>query len=61
VLATQWIGKLALVAVPLVLIGIVVGGLFAAVTYNEGADKYLQPCVSHPASENLNFQSSCLD
>ena len=39
----QWLGKLAIVAVP-ILIGLAVAaGIFAAATYNAGADKVLKP------------------
>jgi hypothetical protein len=41
--APQWLGKLAIVAVPAVIALAIAAGLFAAATYNTGADQVLKP------------------
>lgn len=51
----QWLGKLAVIATPLLLVGTVVLGLVAATTYNGGADQYIKPCA--PPSPHRAFFS----
>ena len=41
--AAQWLGKLAIVAVPALIALAIFAGLFAAATYNAGADQVLKP------------------
>lgn len=43
VVVLQWFGKLAIVFVPILIAAALGTGLFAAATYNSGADKVLQP------------------
>ena len=45
VCALQWFGKLAIVIVPVLIALTVLVGLFAAATYNTGADQILKPCA----------------
>eukprot|EP00191_Tetraselmis_sp_GSL018_P014562 CAMPEP_0177587004 /NCGR_PEP_ID=MMETSP0419_2-20121207/5396_1 /TAXON_ID=582737 /ORGANISM="Tetraselmis sp., Strain GSL018" /LENGTH=93 /DNA_ID=CAMNT_0019076977 /DNA_START=446 /DNA_END=727 /DNA_ORIENTATION=+ len=47
------LGQLLRYAVPVVAIGVVLVGVFASYTYNEGADTYMQSASSETASAVL--------
>ena len=45
----QWFGKLTIAVVPLLIAAALGTGIFAAATYNTGADKILTPWVPDAA------------
>lgn len=57
----QWLGKLAVVAVPLLLVGTLILGTLAAATYNEGASQYIKPCAASAFLLHRNQTPALMD